>query len=416
LNKGGQGDTETWDRAGEIASPPKPVAEAAPTAVPKRTLRPLAPSTYLLRNLGKTAPLVGVIMLAVMLVAGIIAMIDSIPYSIRTTYNYSQEMVGITPRGDPTQTPLILDDVRKHSPVPIERIVICRVSSTQIHSIVGKWPFYVLGLSRPDMEFYLQRQHSTGITGRLPEDGKPECVVSDPVAKNLDLKIGSAVQGPDQDESWSPSKVRVVGIAHTDRWLIVNPIEYQRENHFPPIDLGMVFARNLHDQNILDHWADEHFKGKRAAVLAYFQIEKNTKDMFKTLFAILDVVIGTLVLVITFMMGMLMNIYQSQRLVEFGLLQAIGYTKKNLLARVLKEATAVIALGWLFGVLLAFAMLNVVRATLMAPKAFGLDTLDATAFRYTIPLPLTILLVATLTVYMRFRKFDPVGVVERRLV
>ncbi len=410
MEKGGQiEDSEILDRNKELRA-------SSTKAQPRRVLRPLAPSTYLLRNLGKTAPLVGVIMLAVLLVAGIISMIDSIPYSIRTTYNYSQEMVGITPRGDPTQTQVILSDVRKNSPVPLERIVICRVSSTQIHSIVGKWPFYVLGLSPADMDFYLHRQHSTGITGRLPEVGKAECVVSDPVARNLALKIGSVVQGPDMDESWSPYRVKVVGIAHTDRWLIVNPIQYQRENHFPPIDLGMVFAKNLHDQNILDHWTEKHFKGKRAAVLAYFQIEKNTQDMFKTLFAILDVVIGTLVMVITFMMGMLMNIYQSQRLVEFGLLQAIGYTKKNLLMRVLREAVAVITLGWLFGVLLAFAMLNVVRATLMAPKAFGLDTLDPTAFRYTIPLPLTILLVATLTVFLRFRKFDPVGVVERRLV
>jgi hypothetical protein len=64
--------------------------------------------------------------------------------------------------------------------------------------------------------------------------------------------------------------------------------------------------------------------------------------MFSILYRILDVVIGTLVLVITFMMGMLMNIYQSQRLVEFGLLQAIGYTKKQLFARVFAETAIVI--------------------------------------------------------------------------
>jgi ABC-type lipoprotein release transport system permease subunit len=232
----------------------------------------------------------------------------------------------------------------------------------------------------------------------------------------MGYKIGSTVQGPEMDESWSPYKVKVVGIASTDRWLIVNPIEYQRANHFPPIDLGMVFAYNLHDQNILDHWAEKHFKGKRAAVLAYFQIEKNTRDMFKTLFAILNVVIGTLVLVITFMMAMLMNIYQSQRLVEFGLLQAIGYTKKQLLTRVLKETASLIVLGWLCGVVLAFGMLNVVKAVLMTPKSYGLDTMDPTAFAYTAPLPVTILCVATLTVYLRFRRFDPVGIVERRLV
>ena len=47
-------------------------------ATPTKTIRkPLALSTYLLRNAGKTVPLTFVIVLAVMLVGGIIAMINS---------------------------------------------------------------------------------------------------------------------------------------------------------------------------------------------------------------------------------------------------------------------------------------------------------------------------------------------------
>ena len=45
-----------------------------------------------------------------------------------------------------------------------------------------------------------------------------------------------------------------------------------------------------------------------------------------------------------------------------------------------------------------------------------LDTTDPVAFAYTVPLPFAILVVAVLTVWLRFRNFDPVGVVERRLV
>lgn len=355
-------------------------------------------------------------MLAVMLVGAVIAMIDSIPYSIRTIYAYSKEMAGITPRGDTAQTQKLLAEVRAHSPVELGRIMTCRASSAQVRSVVGKWPFLMIGLSQSDIAYYLQRQHVTRLEGRMPTPGAPEAIVSKPVAKNLNLKIGSVVLGPDESENYSPQNVKVVGIADTDRWLMVNTIEYQRANHFPPIDLGMVFAKNPSEQDKFDRWADHYFKGRRAQVWAYFQVEKQTQEMFQTLFKILNVVIATLVLVITFMMGMLMNIYQSQRLVEFGLLQAIGYTKRQLLKRVIVESVVVVIMGWTLGLLMSYGMLVVAKIVLMDPNAFAIQVDDPLAFRYTIPVPIAILIVAVGTVLGRFRKFDPVGVVERRLV
>ena len=112
--------------------------------------------------------------------------------------------------------------------------------------------------------------------------------------------------------------------------------------------------------------------------------------MFQILYRILDVVIGTLVAVITMMMGMLINIYQSQRIVEFGLLQALGYTKRQLLKRTLVETFLVLMLGWILGLATAYGLLNVAKSVLMDPKAFALDTLDPIAYRYTIPIPLAI--------------------------
>lgn len=388
---------------------------AAPA--PRRALlRPLAPLTYLVRNLGKTIPLAAVIMLAVLLIAGVIAMMNSIPYSIRTIYSYSKQYLGLSPRGDPTQTAVVVADVKKNSPVPLDRIVICRASASEVRSIVGKWPFIVLGLTTEDANYYLARQGSRGIDGRLPAEGAPEAVVSKPVAQNLNLRIGSILQGPELSDSYSPQNVKVVGIADCDKWLMIGSRKYQRENHFPPIDLAMVFAKNLEDQDKLDHWAAERFKGARTQVWAFFQIEKNTREMFATLYQILNVVIATLVLVITFMMGMLMNIYQSQRLVEFGLLQAIGYTKRQLLTRVIGESVAVVFIGWVVGLFAAYGLLNLAKRILMDPNAYALDVLDPNAYAYSIPVPFAILAVAISTVFLRFRKFDPVSIVERRLV
>jgi ABC-type antimicrobial peptide transport system permease subunit len=355
-------------------------------------------------------------MLAVMLVTGIIALIDSIPYSIQTTYGYSREMVAVTPHGDTMRTARLLRQILRRSPVPVDREMTVRISSSQIKSIVGKWPFFMLGLARDDMRYYLNRQGSTGLVGRLPVPGAPEAVVSRPVAQNLHLKIGSIVQGPDLTDSYSSQNVRVVGIAQTDRWLMVNSIEYQRANHFPPVDVGMVFAKNHADQNRLDHWTDKFLKGKGAQAWAYFQIEKQTREMFETLFQLLNVAIATIAIVITSMMGMLMNIYQSQRLVEFGLLQAIGYTKRQLLRRVLLETISVVVLGWILGIAASYGMLLLAKHFLMDPSAYSMDIQDPRAFQYAIPIPLSILVCAVGTVLIRFRRFDPVGIVERRTV
>ena len=382
----------------------------------RRILRPLAPSTYLYRNLGKTIPLTTVIVLAVTLVSGIIAMIDSIPYSIRTVYSYAKENVGITPRGDTSLLPGIVKDIKAHSPVPLDRVIICRVTSMSVKSIVGKWPFLAIGLTQPDMHYYATRQGTKGIEGRYPTPELPEALISRPVAKNLDLKIGSVILKPDDIDNYAPMAVKVVGIADTDRWFVMDSIEFQRANYFPPIDDALVFAKTPVEQDKLDHWVVKRYKGQRPLVFAYFEIEKTTREMFETLYKILNVVIATLALVITFMMGMLMNIYQTQRLVEFGLLQAIGYTKRQLLSRVLLESVTVIIIGWILGLVFTYGLLNLANAILMAPKAYALDIFDRTAYMYTIPIPFAILIVAVTTVVLRFRKFDPVSVVERRLV
>jgi ABC-type lipoprotein release transport system permease subunit len=397
-----------------VRSVDPPVAK---TSTGRRVLtRPLAATTYLLRNAGKSIPLTAVIVLAVMLVAGIISMINSIPLSIRVIYNYSREFTGITPRGDAAKTQPILDEIKKKSPIPIERIIVCRTTATVVQSIVGKWPFYIAGLEQKDLQYYLDRQGSKSLEGRLPAAGKAEAVISRPVAQNLGLKLGSELLGPEKDDGFSPNSVKVVGIADTERWVMLTSIEYLQDFHFPPIDIGILCAPTPAEQSKLDLWAEKYFKGRPVAVLAYHQVEKDTNDMFATLYQILNVVIGTLVLVITTMMGMLMNIYQSQRLVEFGLLQALGYTKKQLLSRVVIETVFVVVFGWLLGLVAAYGLLNVAKRTLMDPKAFALNVLDPVAYAYSIPLPIAILIVAIATVVLRFRKFDPIGVVERRIV
>jgi len=379
---------------------------------------PLAPSTYLLRNLGKTVPLVGVILLAVMLIAGIVSMIDSIPLSIQTIYGYSRFFLAVSPRGDPTLPRKLISEIERGAPVPIERVMLCRASGAQVMSVVGKWPFTVLGLSQGDMRYFLKRMgvKDADIHGRLPAVAAPEAVISGPVAKNLGLRLGSTLLSPQDKDNYSPLAVKVVGIVDSPEWLMIDDVQYQRLHHLWPTDGVLVFARNLRDEDKLDRWAFKALKGQRALPIAYFDLERETNDTFRILYRVLDVVIATLVIVIAVMMGMLMNIYQSQRIIEYGLLQAIGYTRRRLMARALTETAAVLTLGWILGMCAAGLLLRLVDASLMEPHAFVMSIFDAHAVGYTATVPAAILAVSSATVALRFRRFDPVSIVERRLV
>lgn len=387
--------------------PPKPA---------KKIANPLRPSVYLRRNLGKTGPLTGVIVLAVMLIAGIVSLINSIPLSIKTIYAYSQNYVGVTPRGNALLTPFLKATFEKESPVPLGRLMLVRGSEIEVKSIVGNWPFVVLALEQEDMRFYLERMGGGQIQGRLPKPGEAAVVISEPLARNLGKKLGDTFLEPDIPEFYSPNPVKIVGVVDNKNWFAVAPVEYYREHHFPPIDAILAFSQNPEDQPKLDAWATERFKGENARVFTYAELEKQADTMFTILYQILNVVIGTLVVVITLMMGMLMNIYLSQRVQEFGLLQALGYTKASILRRVMGETAIVVVGGWLLGLAVAFGLLNLVKTVLMDPRAFALDPLDRPAYLYTVPIPVAIALVAAFTVLQRFRAFDPVGVVERRLV
>lgn len=376
---------------------------------------PLSPTTFLRRNAGKTIPLVAVIMLAVMLIQCIIALINSIPLSIRTIYRYTDAFLGVSPRLDPTIMPSLVKDLTTKPPVEIERVILCRGSNAQVKSIVGNWPFAVMALEPKDADYYFERQGVTEIEGRRPKVGEAEMVVSEPVARNLKLKIGSIALKPEDSDNFAREEVKVVGIAKTERWLMVADKEFMARTQPIRIEFALIFAKDKAKQRQYDEWAVKKMKGKFTQLFAYHEIEEEAQKMFAVLYKIIDVVIGILVVVICLLMGMLMNIYQSQRMVEYGLLQAIGFTKRQLVIRSLLEAVLVIIGGWILGVTVSRGLLLIVKSILMDPQAFALEISDPMAMGYTIPVPFAILAITLGTVWLRFRRFDPVAIVERRI-
>lgn len=126
------------------------------------------------RNIAKTAPLGLVIILSVMLIAGIVALMNSIPHSIRTIYKYLEMHTGVGPRSNPLLVPVLKKELLEETPVELDRLMTCRATEAEVNSIVGKWPFAVLALNPDDMNYYVKRMRMTSLEGRMPGVDQPD--------------------------------------------------------------------------------------------------------------------------------------------------------------------------------------------------------------------------------------------------
>src|SRR5690606_16374543 len=119
-----------------------------------------------------------------------------------------------------------------------------------------------------------------------PAAGEAGAVISSPVARNLNLKLGGELLGPTKPEGYSEKSVLVTGILDSEERIILCPIEYHQEHHFPPIDVLLVFAKDPAEQDRLDRWANEAFMGSRSRIFAYYLLEEDTAQMFSILYKI----------------------------------------------------------------------------------------------------------------------------------
>ncbi len=375
---------------------------------------PLSPVLFLVRNPGRSLPLTLVLTLAVLTIACVVALLNSIDRTILKIYDYNRYFAAVTPRGGEELKPELRALVERAPGVgEVYETVVCFMTA---ETIVGKMPFVIFGLPQDKMERLVARCGLELGAGRYPAPGAPEVALSEPLMRNKKLRIGDVVLSPLVPDQYAPVPVRVVGVLKGDTWMAITSEEFTRRHFFPPLRNLLVLAADVRQQPQLDRWLLTNLRGKQARVWIYAELQRETHRAFRNLYFITGVVVLVVSLMLATMTGLLANIYFQQRLVEFGLLQAMGYTRRSLLARVSAETVLVVLLGWALGVLLALTTLSWAKWAVMEPRGLYLEPLDPIAYRYTLPVPVMVLLFALTTIGWRLRTFDPVAIVERRIV
>jgi ABC-type antimicrobial peptide transport system permease subunit len=114
------------------------------------------------------------------------------------------------------------------------------------------------------------------------------------------------------------------------------------------------------------------------------------------------------------MSGMLSNIYFTQRITEFAILSAIGMRRSALLWHAVSETAVVTAIGWVLGMLVTWAAMDLMKDSVFERRGMLIDPHDPLALAYTTPIPVIITLFAMATIFIRLSRLDPVTIIERR--
>lgn len=385
-------------------------------------LAPLSPLTYLRRNPSKVLPMGFVIILSVFLIAAVASIANSIDLTVRTIYRYTEFFTYVIPQRTTLDVPIDQRAVIAIQP-EIDKVIEGGVFFINIKTIVGRLPFVVIGSSAGERAYLLNRIGATLIEGRMPKEGAPEIVASQPILENRRLKCGDIIASP-LDEggiSGSPVAVKVVGVLKSDVWVAMTSRSFTDTTFLMAPKCLLITTKTSGSLTALSerlmpvgHKDRGLLSPQKVQVLSKGSLLAEVRDSLSSMYLIMEIVSGTVIFVIALMSGMLSNIYFTQRIVEFGVLGALGVSKGKLLLRIVSETMILTVTGWVIGSILSVGVLTFLAKGVFKARGLFLDPVDPWAYQHTVPIPIAITLFAVITIWFRLRQLDAVSVIERR--
>jgi ABC-type antimicrobial peptide transport system permease subunit len=107
-------------------------------------------------------------------------------------------------------------------------------------------------------------------------------------------------------------------------------------------------------------------------------------------------------------------LFVAQRQAEFGVLNALGFGRLQLVARIVRETLFTTGVAWLVGVLGCIFIVLYMQYGLYDPVGLRLDFFNPTPWLFTLPVPAAVLAVSAATISRTLSRLDPVAIIERR--
>jgi ABC-type lipoprotein release transport system permease subunit len=282
------------------------------------------------------------------------------------------------------------------------------------------------GVYTRDMAYLVELYELELKEGHLPRPGTNEMVIPETLAQNRDLEVGDAIGNPEHPAYPGATALQaefvISGVfarptdPKDENWLGFVSLEFlETYEPFPvPEVLPLIAVPKEGQKAILDDWLETEVAGGDVSVLTYRQQLARVRDSARNQMLGMALLEGVLAIVAATSLAVLNYIFVSQRQSEFGILHALGHGRRWLAWRTVREAAFTTGAAWALSILLCLAGLLSLRFGVFGPLGLRLNLLNLTPWLYTLPIPISVLLVTGVTMTRMFAQLDPISIVERR--
>jgi ABC-type lipoprotein release transport system permease subunit len=289
-------------------------------------------------------------------------------------------------------------------------------SNLDINLLAGNAQFDLYGVDQPGMTQLLTLYGDRIVSGRLPHQNASEIAVSEEIARARHVAVGGQLGNNLDELDRLPDAFTVVGIIQGPTRLGIIPLDYMTQHYlFERRYQGLIVVPQTgHEQAVHDQL--QRLVGNQAfRLFDWPYIKAKIDSLIANLDAINRFLILLVTLVLSLVVGLLNNLFFRQRMNEFGLLAAVGYSRWGLIRRVALESFGVTLAAWLLGIGIAVAVLSWFNAVFMVPHGLLMNVFDWNVLAvHTLPIPLMVFLFGMGTVGWQLLRLDPISIIERR--
>ncbi len=283
---------------------------------------------------------------------------------------------------------------------------------TNITYMFGETGTRILSLNAKDMAAVMSAAGLKLFKGRLPKPGTEEIVLHKIVAKNKGLNIGDSIGSDLNEKEVLPGSHEIVGIVDGSSVLSFNSLETWVDTYkYDPYLYGMIVIPKKSGLNELNRYIDcLPYQGLDVRTLNSVTTEQEETDRnIKTILTLINMIVITIVSLCS---GFLCYIYFYQRRAEFGLLNAIGYTRQRIINKAFAEVSGINMIGFLTGILLALLCALVLDYFMFAPTGQILVIWDSQYLLRVFCIPLFASLFSVIPIWRMLKRLDPIAILE----
>jgi len=387
--------------------------------------RPLASTTFYQRHKGQAAVLIGAMALMIVGTALMVLILEAFDDARQPMLAHLSRMSLVSPNALPLDA-TVRAQISAHPAV--ERAIPVYAFSPlgiSIPPVIPNYPGEAYGVTAEDMAYLVELYRLKLAEGHLPRPNTNDIVIPWTFAQNRDIKVGDVIGNRAHpiypDAPTLPSELVVSGIfapAETladETWLSFVSLEFVNDyQDYWRSDLSLAVVPRAGQRAALDTWLESQIAGESRLVFTYGNQQALFQKQASTVLFTLSLMESVISLVAALALTGLNYIFVTQRQAEFGVLNALGFSRLRLVGRIVRETLFTTGAAWLAAVLGCAVILVYLQYGLYVPAGLRLNFFNPTPWLYTLPVPAAVLAVSAVTVGRALARLDPVAVIERR--